>query len=177
MRYLANPSTAAVHEAMRQGLLEMMASPTQGNTLIERVTWGADNGCFTGTYPGDAAFVAWLTARAHHAPHALFAAVPDIVGHAAQTLVRSAPMLPPIRAAGYPALLIAQDGLDDLTVPWTTVDVLFVGGSTPWKLGSAAELVKLGETRSFQSICVIFSRLAGSLIHALVGIRGGIGFV
>jgi hypothetical protein len=40
-----------------------------------------------------------------------------------------------------------------------------------------AELVKLGEARSCQLFCVIFYRLAGSLIHALAGIRGGIGFV
>ena len=40
------------------------------------------------------------------------------VGDAAATLTRSAPMLPRIRALGYPAALVAQDGLEHLAVPW-----------------------------------------------------------
>lgn len=60
------------------------------------------------------------------------------VGDAAATLTRSAPMLPRIRALGYPAALVAQDGLEHLAVPWDAFDVLFLGGTTDWKLGPAA---------------------------------------
>ena len=59
-------------------------------------------------------------------------------GDAAATLTRSAPFLPAIRALGYPAALVAQDGLEDLDVPWDDFDVLFIGGSTEWKLGPHA---------------------------------------
>lgn len=60
------------------------------------------------------------------------------VADAEATLARSAPWLPVIRALGYPAALVAQDGLQDLTVPWDDFDVLLVGGSTTWKLSPHA---------------------------------------
>jgi hypothetical protein len=42
------------------------------------------------------------------------------------------------RALGYPAALVAQDGLEDLAVPWRDMDAMFIGGTTSWKLGPAA---------------------------------------
>ena len=33
---------------------------------------------------------------------------------------------------------MAQDGLEVLPVPWESFDVLFIGGSTEWKLGPHA---------------------------------------
>jgi hypothetical protein len=47
-------------------------------------------------------------------------------------------MLPRIRALGYPAALVAQDGLEHLDIDWTAFDALFLGASTAWKLGPAA---------------------------------------
>jgi len=32
----------------------------------------------------------------------------------------------------------AQDGLEDLAVPWRDMDAMFIGGTTSWKLGPAA---------------------------------------
>jgi hypothetical protein len=58
----------------------------------------------------------------------LFATAPDILADAAATLRRSARMLDWIRYSGYPAALVAQDGLEDLTIPWDTFDTLFLGG-------------------------------------------------
>jgi hypothetical protein len=49
----------------------------------------------------------------------------------------SVPMLRRIRAAGYRPALVAQDGLEALPVPWEAFDVLFIGGSTAWKLSEA----------------------------------------
>ena len=43
-----------------------------------------------------------------------------------------------IRAVGYPAALVAQDGLENLPVPWDAFDALFVGGTNPWKFSDAA---------------------------------------
>jgi hypothetical protein len=71
-----------------------------------------------------------------------------VVGDAAATLARSVPFLPKIRELGYPAALVAQDGLEDLEVPWDEFDVLFIGGSTDWKLGPAVrELVAEAKRR------------------------------
>ncbi|HEX8631607.1 MAG TPA: hypothetical protein VF755_25905 [Catenuloplanes sp.] len=123
---------------MRQGLLGMIATPACGHTVRAGVDWIADNSVFAGHYPGDQRYLAWLRKRAHHAGRCALATAPDVVGDAAATLARSAPMLPAIRALGYPVALVAQDGLEHLTVPWTSIDALFLGGSTSWKLGPAA---------------------------------------
>lgn len=100
--------------------------------------WCADNAVFAGKYPGDEAFLAWLKDRRHLASTCQFVVAPDVVGDAAATLALSAPMLPRIRALGFPVAFVAQDGLENLTVPWDTFDCLFIGGSTEWKVGPAA---------------------------------------
>jgi hypothetical protein len=138
VRYYATASGPKVREAMRWGQLGQIVTPASGNRLIPGVAWCADNAAFTGAYPGDDRYLAWLSARVAHADRCVFAAEPDVVGEAAATLARSAAMLPRIRALGYPAALVAQDGLEHLPVPWDAFDVLFLGGTTAWKLGPAA---------------------------------------
>jgi hypothetical protein len=135
--YLANP-TGKSKDAMKEGKLGFIATPAQGNPLIPGVTWCADNGCFGKGYPGDEKWLLWLESLKEHAGTCLFATAPDVVGDAKATLERSLPLLPKIRALGYPAALVAQDGLEDLEVPWDDFDALFVGGSTEWKLGPGA---------------------------------------
>lgn len=123
---------------MTSGLLGFIDTPAQGNARPEGVVWCADNGCFGSGYPGDAKWFAWLEVHAADAASCAFATAPDVVGDAAATLDRSLPWLPRIRALGYRAALVAQDGLEHLTVPWDEFDVLFIGGTTEWKLGRAA---------------------------------------
>jgi len=136
--YFANPCSPRVVAAMRDGRLGFIATPAQGNTRPDGATWCADNGCFSKGYPGDAEWLAWLQKHAADAPTCAFAVAPDVVGNAAETLSRSLPWLPQIRSLGYPAALVAQDGLEVLPVPWDAFDVLFIGGTTEWKLGRHA---------------------------------------
>lgn len=142
MLYLANPSTSVVRDAMGNGLLGMIAVPRQGNgrTIPTGAVWCADNGCFSPTgWVGYDRWFAWLDSYTDdERERCLFATAPDVVGDAAATLARSAPWLPRIRGIGYPAALVAQDGLTPDTVPWSTFDVLFVGGTTDWKVGPEA---------------------------------------
>lgn len=141
--YLANPCGPSVVDAMQAGRLGFIDTPAQGNKRPAGVTWCADNGCFGKGYPGDDKWLGWLEKNAYAAKDCLFATAPDVVGDAAATLTRSTPFLPKIRALGYPAALVAQDGLEHLDIPWEAFDVLFIGGSTEWKLGPAArELVR-----------------------------------
>jgi hypothetical protein len=120
------------------GTLGLMCRPGNSYRPADARIWAADNGCFGKGYPGDAAFFSWLAARAGEQSRCLFAVAPDVVGDAAATLERSAPLLPQIRQMGYRAAFVAQDGLEHLPVPWDTFDVLFIGGSTTWKLSPAA---------------------------------------
>lgn len=138
IRYYATASGPRVRQAMRAGLLGMIATPAAGNAVMAGVDWVADNACFAGRYPGDDHYLRWLRRRAEHAGACAFAVAPDVVGDAATTLARSRPMLDRIRAAGYPAALVLQDGQEHLPVPFDDLDAVFVGGTTAWKLGPAA---------------------------------------
>jgi len=101
--------------------------------------WAADNGRYASPQEyTDQGYLAWLARLAPEQGRALFATAPDVVADAATTLELSAPLYAPIRRAGYRVALVAQDGLETLSVPWARIDALFIGGSTGWKLGEAA---------------------------------------
>jgi len=153
MLYLANPTTPAVRAVMTCGFLGAIMSPRQGNRLPEQTLFAIDNNCgprkngMPGNgYPGDERYLGLVQNLIQadgadlcdpESSSCLFAAGPDVVADARATLRRSY-MLAWIRHAGFPAALVAQDGLEDLTVPWDDFDALFIGGSTTWKLGPAA---------------------------------------
>jgi len=123
---------------MTAGLIDCIATPKSGNNRVPVDSrWCADNGCFGKGYPGDEAWFAWLE---QHTRRDLcdFAVAPDVVGDAVATMARSLPWLPKIRALGLPAAFVAQDGLEDMDVPWGSFDCLFIGGTTEWKLGPHA---------------------------------------
>jgi hypothetical protein len=120
---------------MNGGTLGMIATPAQHNAIPAGAAWCADNGCFGNGYPGDGGYLQWLAERAH-AGRCAFAVAPDVPFDMTASLARSRPMLPRIRALGYPVALAAQNGADSL--PWDEFDVLFLGGDTAWKLGPAA---------------------------------------
>lgn len=141
MRYFANPSTPTVREAMQAGKLDSIETPKQGNRPVDGAAWCADNGCFGKGYPGDEAWFGWLTKNAHRAKSCTFAVAPDVVGDAEATWARSKPWLHRIRKLGYPAALVAQDGMEHMDIEWETFDVLFIGGSTDWKLGPHARRI------------------------------------
>ena len=118
-----------------------MIQPGMGNKPPVGQPWAADNGRFSKPEKySDEKYLAWLAKMP--AASCLFATAPDVVGDAAATLALSAPMFVRIRAAGYHPALVAQDGLESLPVPWDDFDTLFIGGTTDWKLSTAAaELV------------------------------------
>lgn len=139
MLYFANPTgSQRVHDAMTTGTLGFIDTPLQRNQRAPGVTWCADNGCFNDKRFDVGRWWQWLQDNDADAEHCAFAVAPDVVGDAAATLARSAPWLPRIRSLGYPAAFVAQDGQEHLPVPWDAFDVLFIGGSTEWKLGPHA---------------------------------------
>ena len=122
MLYFANPASSQVVAAMRDGLLGFIDTPAQGNARPSGLTWCADNGCFGKGYPGDGEWFAWLERHAVDADSCAFAVAPDVVGDAAATIARSLPWLPRIRALGYPAAYVAQDGSESIPPPWDDLD-------------------------------------------------------
>lgn len=148
MLYFANPtSSPAVHQAMRDGHIGFINTPMQGNVLVGDVAWCADNGCFGKGYPGDDGWIKWLEGLKDRADTCLFATAPDVVGDAQASLARSLPLLPKIRELGFKAALVAQDGMEDMDLPWDEFDVLFLGGAKrdnpadEWKMGKGARML------------------------------------
>jgi hypothetical protein len=104
--------------------------------------WAADNGCFTKPFAGPEAsrkYLEWLKEFKDYRSLCLFAPGPDVVGDCAATWEASKDVLPLIRDAGFSAALVAQDGLDRAKmIDWDAFDVLFIGGTTEWKLSEGA---------------------------------------
>jgi hypothetical protein len=100
------------------------------------LAWAADNDCFSGFKPDE-----WL--RMLHELKGVkgckFVTLPDVVGDARETLKRFYEWHPVAHwKLGYPVALVAQDGLENETIPWRLFEALFIGGSTEWKLGAVA---------------------------------------
>ena len=72
--------------------------------------------------------------------------VPDAVGNAALTNALFSEWLDCVKA--FPIAYVAQDGVEDLELPWDDFRCLFIGGTTDWKLSYCAEnVIKEGKRR------------------------------
>jgi hypothetical protein len=125
---------------MTAGLLGCMTTPAQGNRIPDGAWYACDNGKFGKGWPGADRWYAWLTETAEQYGHdrCLWAVAPDVPFDAAGTLAESRPWLARIRDLGIPAAFAAQDGAENGLIPWGEFDVLFIAGSTEWKIGPAA---------------------------------------
>lgn len=145
MIYLTGSIGKGIEPYLDDGTVGMLHAPHMGNRRKPGWVWAADNGCFNEkTYVGDEKWFAWLTGQSPEG--CLFATAPDVVGDHEATVARSLPWLERIRAAGYPAAFVMQDGATAQNVPWDAFDVAFIGGSTGWKLGREV-LVLITECR------------------------------
>jgi len=64
--------------------------------------------------------------------------VPDVVGSARRTLevfAYRAKWIP----VKWPVALVAQDGMENMDIPWDLFQALFVGGGDPWKDSKASQ--------------------------------------
>lgn len=122
---------------MVAGLLDCIDTPKQGNAAVADVAWCADNGCFSDKWV-EAEWWAWLETNAYRADSCVFAVLPDVVANAWETLKRSLPWVDRVHSLGYQTAYVIQDGQENVPMPWRAIDVVFVGGSTEWKLGGYA---------------------------------------
>jgi hypothetical protein len=155
IRYLTGCSNANVVAVAAELDIGLLVQP--GNRYDKQVskypTWAGDNGAFTKLARGFSPekFRAMLNRPELRANVSTceFIAAPDklivnsagfATGDALGTLLQYQEWAEEIRAAGFPVALVAQDGLEHILykVPWDSVDVLFLGGSTAWKVGIGA---------------------------------------
>lgn len=110
-----------------------------------------DNGVFTGKFSEDD-FWKKLDDMLPHRETCLFVVAPDVVGNAIATMDSFRYWGPRIKAAGWPVAFVAQDGQELFEFP-PEFDALFVGGSTEWKLSTAADE------------CIIRAQRLGKWVH------------
>lgn len=96
--------------------------------------WAADNCAFGDKFDAER-FLTWLPRMTLFRPTCLFVAVPDVVGDSAATLARWAEWQPLLQ--GWPLAFVCQDGQQPKDIP-AECDVIFIGGTTEWKLGKGA---------------------------------------
>lgn len=130
--YLTGSSGPMVREhAHRVGLLCQPRADYRLQRALYRC-WAADNDQY-GEATTIEAWWSWLTRQ--DPAGCLFATAPDVVGDWPASWERSRPWLPRIRALGFPAALVAQDGMTVVNMRATADewDCLFIGGTTRWK--------------------------------------------
>lgn len=130
--------------------LGVMLTPDMGNRPdLSATAWAADNGCFSqGATFSIGRWLMWLERMQPYQATCLFAVAPDVLGDAVATWKRSRLLLPLLRDMGWPAALVAQDGMEHTHIHWRAFDALFIGGSTRWKLSpQAAQLVAEAKQR------------------------------
>lgn len=132
-------------------MADLKERPLVGGQLLTPLTgysnWGAyfaiDNGAFSRF--DNIAFLKLLQREKVNKHFCRFVTIPDIVGNARRTLElwkeRES------FAKNWPHALVAQNGLEDMDIPWSELTALFIGGGDPWKDSKAvADLVKTAKT-------------------------------
>jgi hypothetical protein len=99
--------------------------------------YAIDNGAFA--HFDRRAFFALLARQVPERARCLFVVVPDVVGSARRTNECFEMWAPQLGA--WPLAYAAQDGAEDLPIPWSRCAAVFVGGSTRWKTSEAAKAV------------------------------------
>jgi hypothetical protein len=142
VKYLATPPPPSRFDEQCNAGIGVMMTPRSFVSLEQTLRlpfWGADNGCYS---QGDkfriGRYYQWLGKMTPARETCLFATAPDVLGDAVATWERSRDCLPKLRELGYKAALVAQDDIERTTIEWDSFDVLFVGGTTKWKLSEGA---------------------------------------
>lgn len=98
--------------------------------------YAADNSAFCGF--DEAKYRRMLDRIAASGKRPIFVTVPDVVCDPVETLRLFDAWAPTLEGLDLPAAFVAQDGCENLPIPWGRFSSLFIGGSTEWKLGEAA---------------------------------------
>jgi len=110
---------------------------------VAPVAFGVDNGAFSG-FDGRK-FRRLLTRLQPHADRCMFVACPDIVGNARRTLElwRNRDRW---GLESWPAAFVAQDGAEDVELPFGQMSALFIGGSDAFKESrTARDLIRVAQ--------------------------------
>lgn len=117
--------------------VEQLLTPLTRYRLRGDGTFAIDNGAFAGF--DRKGFESLLKREEQNISRCRWVAVPDVVGSARRTLEVFEHWYG--RIAQWPLALVAQDGQENLPIPWDLIAAVFIGGSTEWKLSQHAVAV------------------------------------
>jgi hypothetical protein len=118
--------------------VHQLVTPAPGFTRQKEHDWfGFDNGAFGG-FNKDR-FLSILQREREVKHLCKFVVVPDVVADARRTSEVFEEWK--YSLSGWPLAYAAQDGVEDLPIPWKHIEAIFIGGSTAWKLGQHAKAV------------------------------------
>lgn len=111
---MTSPSMRGIPEGIKNGL-----------------SWAGDNGAFSNGFQPDI-FFSWLKTLEPYKNTCLFITIPDVLMDAQATQENYSRFRPLV--TGFPCAYVAQDGMTEL--PDVDYQVLFIGGSTEYKLSN-----------------------------------------
>jgi hypothetical protein len=111
-----------------------------------RYPWMLDNGAFSETW-NEEVWRRRLEQLSEYNATCIAAVVPDVLADAKATLDRWYQYAPIVFATGYNAAFVAQDGATIDTIPWHQINVLFIGGTTDYKLHHAWPVITEAKRR------------------------------
>lgn len=118
---------------------QLLTPLTRFNLQNKNGKFAIDNGAFSKFEAKG--FMSLLDREKERRQNCIFVAVPDVVGSARRTLEVFQRWKGIISA--WPLALVAQDGQEDLEIPWDDIAAIFLGGSTKFKVSDeAAQIVK-----------------------------------
>ena len=131
MRFLLD---AKADVCQQSALIVGQLMTSEGGHALGPCPFAIDNGAFARFEPDK--FRRLLCRCEPARERCLFVATPDVVGSARRTLEMFDIWNPKLEY--WPRALVAQDGIEDLPIPWDQIAAVFIGGSTAWKESSAA---------------------------------------
>tara|TARA_R110000868_G_scaffold72223_4_gene210791 strand:- start:1930 stop:11712 length:9783 start_codon:yes stop_codon:yes gene_type:complete len=143
--YFTGSTNAALEQRAAEkgdlGLLVTPLLPSYQGKIDKYPVIAIDNGVFSKSQPFDAGkfrdLIESVASKPEQAAKVRFVVAPDVVGDAKATLAKFKPWADEIHKLGLPVAFAAQDGIEHMAdkIPWDDMDVLFIGGSTDWKIG------------------------------------------
>lgn len=116
---------------------QLLTPLTRFNPQYPDEPFAIDNGAFSKFDPAD--FRSLLKREEPRKKLCKFVSVPDVVASARRTLECFDHWYPQIHH--WPLALVAQDGQQDLPIPWSKLAAVFIGGSTEFKMSLHAQQI------------------------------------
>lgn len=150
MIFLADTSDNLEDVSVEMGGITVgeLITPLTGRTRKSDL-FAIDNGAYSSF---DAKrFIAILDRESEAKDKCLFVACPDVVGSARRTLEVFNGWYADL--FGWKIALVAQDGQEDLPIPWSLIHAIFIGGTTEFKMSNKA------------AACIKAAKCLGKWVH------------